>query len=192
MLEVLLAIFAIIALPALAGEQNKVPIVAVAWQLLLISSVLWLAGGFIGPRLTWLGLRRGCVQLLLVLSLGLCLMTGMLFSKANLSPAFGAFIVGMLLAETTEITKIRLLVTPIKHLFMAVFFVAFGMQFQASQITSGFLPAIILIPWLILAISHRILDSFNIHFPEMTHGGHWSMIGLCQNYSTMRSRALVQ
>jgi len=150
LLEDLLAIFAIIALPALAGEQNKVPIVAVAWQLLLISSVLWLAGGFIGPRLTWLGLRRGGVQLLLVLSLGLCLMTGMLFSKANLSPAFGAFIVGMLLAETTEITKIRLLVTPIKHLFMAVFFVAFGMQFQASQITSGFLPAIILIPCLIL------------------------------------------
>ena len=43
------------------------------------------------------------------------------------SPALGAFITGSILAETVEAEQIEHLVSPVKDLFAAVFFVSVGM-----------------------------------------------------------------
>lgn len=146
LLEDVLAIFVMVALPTLATSKSEISLGLVATQLLVVTSVLWLGGGVVGPRLTVFGLKRGGAELLLILSLGLCLIVGQVFTYNNLSPALGAFIVGMLLAETQEIAKIRNMIEPIKQLFVAIFFVGFGMKFDPRVLTSGAMGSLILLP----------------------------------------------
>jgi CPA2 family monovalent cation:H+ antiporter-2 len=63
----------------------------------------------------------------LVLSIGLCLMMVMIATKVGFSPALGAFVMGSLLAETRDGKRIEHLITPVRDLFAAVFFVSVGM-----------------------------------------------------------------
>ena len=66
-------------------------------------------------------------ETLLIVSLGLCCLMAVVSSKVGFSSAFGAFVMGSILAETIEADKIAKLVTPVKDLFGAVFFVSVGM-----------------------------------------------------------------
>ncbi|MFN3455691.1 MAG: cation:proton antiporter [Pseudobdellovibrio sp.] len=63
----------------------------------------------------------------LVISLGLCLLMVIIATYVGFSPALGAFVMGLLLAETKEGPRIEKLIHPIKDLFAAVFFVSVGM-----------------------------------------------------------------
>jgi Kef-type K+ transport system membrane component KefB/Trk K+ transport system NAD-binding subunit len=146
LIEDILAIFVLASLPTLVSGTGNISMSLIAGELIIFSSLLWLAGGVLGPKLTLQGVKRGGAELLLVLSVGLCLIIGEIFAQQNLSPALGAFIVGMLLAETKEIAKIRVLIDPIKQLFVAIFFVAFGMKFNPEVFFSGTLGALILFP----------------------------------------------
>lgn len=79
------------------------------------------------------GLLKRCRKLmseetLLIVSLALCLGMVVLASKAGFSAAFGAFIMGSILAETVEAEKIEHLIQPVKNLFGAIFFVSVGMM----------------------------------------------------------------
>lgn len=66
-------------------------------------------------------------ETMLVISIGLCLLMVILASEAGFSPALGAFIMGSILAETTQAERIEHLIQPVKDLFAAVFFVSVGM-----------------------------------------------------------------
>lgn len=63
----------------------------------------------------------------LVVALGLCLLMVVIATKVGFSPALGAFVMGSLLAETRDAKRIEHLVTPVRDLFAAVFFVSVGM-----------------------------------------------------------------
>src|SRR5690606_22230079 len=66
-------------------------------------------------------------ETLLISSIALCLMMVILASNAGFSPALGAFIMGSIIAETTQAERIEHLIKPVKDLFGAVFFVSVGM-----------------------------------------------------------------
>ena len=66
-------------------------------------------------------------ETLLIVSLGLCCAMAVLSTKVGFSSAFGAFVMGSILAETIEADRIIRLVEPVKNLFGAVFFVSVGM-----------------------------------------------------------------
>src|SRR5687767_4307328 len=66
-------------------------------------------------------------EMLLIISIALCLMMVVLANAVGFSPALGAFIMGSILAETTKAEKIEHLVMPVKYLFGAIFFVSVGM-----------------------------------------------------------------
>ncbi|MGN0281926.1 MAG: cation:proton antiporter [Prevotella sp.] len=66
-------------------------------------------------------------ETLLVVSLGLCCLMAVISTQVGFSSAFGAFVMGSILAETVEAEKIVKLVEPVKNLFGAVFFVSVGM-----------------------------------------------------------------
>lgn len=63
----------------------------------------------------------------LIVSIGLCLLMVLLASGVGFSPALGAFVMGSILAETQEGKRIEHLLTPVKDLFAAIFFVSVGM-----------------------------------------------------------------
>ncbi|MHA4811220.1 cation:proton antiporter domain-containing protein [Flavitalea flava] len=66
-------------------------------------------------------------ETLLIVSLALCLLMVLLASGVGFSPALGAFIMGSLLAETQIAEKVEHLVSSVKNLFGAIFFVSVGM-----------------------------------------------------------------
>lgn len=73
-------------------------------------------------------------ETLIILSLGLCL--GMVLSaeEAGFSSALGAFVMGSILAETVESHRIEHLMTPLKNVFAAIFFVSVGMMINPSSL----------------------------------------------------------
>lgn len=73
-------------------------------------------------------------ETLLIVSLALCF--GMVYVAASVgfSSAFGAFVMGSILSETIESEHIEKLVSPVKDLFGAIFFVSVGMMVDPSMI----------------------------------------------------------
>ncbi len=83
-------------------------------------------------------------ETLLVASLGLCFMMVVIAAKTGFSAAFGAFIMGSILAETLEAEHIERLVKPVKDLFGAIFFVSVGMMVDPAMIGQYWLPILII------------------------------------------------
>ena len=83
-------------------------------------------------------------ETLLVVALGLCFMMVVVAAKTGFSAAFGAFIMGSILAETVEAEHIEHLVKPVKDLFGAIFFVSVGMMVDPSMIGKYWLPIVII------------------------------------------------
>lgn len=81
-------------------------------------------------------------ETMLILSLAMCFGMVVLAAKVGFSPAFGAFIMGSILAETVEAENIEKLVAPVKDLFGAVFFVSVGMMVDPSMIVEYIGPII--------------------------------------------------
>ncbi len=91
--------------------------------------VIWFVGGiFLVPTVLRWCRKFMTEETLTVFSVGLCFMMVVLANIAGFSSALGAFIMGSILAETLEADMIHKLVTPIKNLFGAIFFVSVGMM----------------------------------------------------------------
>ena len=84
-------------------------------------------------------------ETLLITSLALCLGMVVLASAVGFSAAFGAFIMGSILAETVEAEQIEHLVTPIKDFFGAIFFVSVGMMVDVAIIVEYIVPILCII-----------------------------------------------
>src|SRR5690606_24339663 len=83
-------------------------------------------------------------ETMLIISIGLCLMMVILASMAGFSSALGAFIMGSILAETTQAERIEHLVRPVKDLFGAVFFISVGMMIE-PQVLIDYMGPVLLI-----------------------------------------------
>lgn len=73
-------------------------------------------------------------EISLILSLGLCLLMVILANQAGFSSALGAFIMGSVLAETSDGEKIEHNLRSVKNLFAAIFFVSVGMLIEIDPI----------------------------------------------------------
>lgn len=83
-------------------------------------------------------------ETMLITAIGFCFATVFLADNMGFSSALGAFLMGSILAETIESEKILKLITPLKYLFGAVFFVSVGMLVDFKIITTSILPIIII------------------------------------------------
>jgi Kef-type K+ transport systems, membrane components len=83
-------------------------------------------------------------ETLVIIAIGLCFMMVMLANYAGFSSALGAFVMGSILAETLEADIIHKLVTPIKNLFAAIFFVSVGMMVNPKILVEYTWPVIII------------------------------------------------
>ena len=75
-------------------------------------------------------------EILIVLSLGLCLGMVLTAEEAGFSSALGAFVMGMILAETKEAHRIEHLMAPLKNVFAAIFFVSVGMMINPASLAA--------------------------------------------------------
>ncbi|WP_161889780.1 cation:proton antiporter [Pontibacter russatus] len=96
--------------------------------------LLWfLAGIFLIPTFLRRASKLMNDEMLLIVSLALCLLMVILAAQVGFSPALGAFIMGSILAETTKAEKIEHLIAPVKDLFGAIFFVSVGILIDPSM-----------------------------------------------------------
>ncbi len=89
-------------------------------------------------------------ETLLIVSLALCFGMVVAASAAGFSAAFGAFVMGSILAETVEAEAIEHLVAPVKNLFGAIFFVSVGMMVDVNLIIEYIVPILSIIAAVIL------------------------------------------
>lgn len=112
---------------------------------LIFFLTIWFVGGiFFIPTLLKKAKNILTDEMLLIISLALCLMMVILAANVGFSPALGAFIMGSIIAETTQAEHIEHLVKPVKDLFGAVFFVSVGMLINPSTLSEYALPVAIL------------------------------------------------
>ena len=83
-------------------------------------------------------------ETMLVVALGLCFGMVVVAAKTGFSAAFGAFIMGSILAETVEAEHIDHLVKPVRDLFGAIFFVSVGMMVDPAMIAAYWLPIVVI------------------------------------------------
>lgn len=146
-LEDILAIVLMVMLSTLAvstnfeGSEMIYSIMKLAFFL-----ILWFV---VGIYLIPLFLKRSSKFLsnetLLIVSLALCFGMVYLAALVGFSPAFGAFIMGSILAETTQAEQISRLVSPVKDLFGAIFFVSVGMMVDPHMIMEYKIPIIVIV-----------------------------------------------
>ena len=146
-LEDILAIVMMVMLSAVAsgndpdGGQMLGSIVKIGFFL-----VLWLVVGiFAIPEFLRKVRHLINAEVLLITSLGLCCAMAVFSTKVGFSSAFGAFIMGSILAETIEAERIEKLVEPVKNLFGAIFFVSVGMLVDPKILVDYALPIIALV-----------------------------------------------
>jgi CPA2 family monovalent cation:H+ antiporter-2 len=89
-------------------------------------------------------------ETLLITSLALCFGMVVAASLAGFSAAFGAFVMGSILAETVEAEQIEHLVAPVKNLFGAIFFVSVGMMVDVNLIIEYIVPILSIIAAIML------------------------------------------
>ncbi len=129
--------------------------------------ILWfLVGIYVIPTVLKRARRFLNDEILLIVSIGLCFGMVALAEAVGFSSALGAFVMGSILAETVESEHIDRLVSPIKDLFGAIFFVSVGMMVAPAVIAEHWL--VILIVTLIVMLSHILFAGAGI---LMTGGG---------------------
>ena len=160
-LEDILAIVMMVMLSAIAsgnnpdGGQMLGSVVKIGFFL-----ILWLIVGIFAVP-SFLRQVRKLInnEVLLVVSLGLCCAMAVFSTKVGFSSAFGAFIMGSILAETVEAERIEKLVEPVKNLFGAIFFVSVGMLVDPKILIEYAIPILCLV--LTILIGQALFGTFS-------------------------------
>lgn len=144
--EDLVAILLMVMLSTIAVTQTVSGLdMGIASLKLLFFLTLWFVLGiFLIPSFLKKSRRFLKSETLLIVALGLCFLMVVLANKAGFSPALGAFIMGSILAETIDGEKIEHLISPVKDLFGAIFFVSIGMLIDPNILFQYATPIVVI------------------------------------------------
>ena len=142
----ILAILMMVLLSTIAVSQqfSGTELIQSVLKLVFFLTIWFVAGIFFVPTLLKKAKHLLTDEMLLIISLALCLLMVLFAANVGFSPALGAFIMGSIIAETTQAEHIEHLVKPVKDLFGAVFFVSVGMLIDPKMLIEYGLPVGIL------------------------------------------------
>jgi monovalent cation:H+ antiporter-2, CPA2 family len=119
--------------PLLAGRTEGSPLLALALALgkaLVVVALVLAAGQLVVPRfLGWVANARSR-ELFVLAILTVCSAIAWLTSKVSLSLALGAFVAGMVLADTEYAHRAMGEMLPVRDIFASLFFMSMGMLFD--------------------------------------------------------------
>ena len=131
-----------------SGNDGELNIVTIAVSLvivgLFIGGILILGSRYITPLIDKIG-KTNNYALFLLSILGLGFGLSVSAQLLGLSTATGAFLAGVLVAESKNASLARVITVPLRDLFAAVFFISVGMLMEVSIIGPFIVPALILI-----------------------------------------------
>jgi CPA2 family monovalent cation:H+ antiporter-2 len=133
--DVFLALYLAILQPILGGSEGMGEAALLFLRAFVFLLVLVAVARY-GAR--WVGrlIHSNDDELLTVLFVGLAIFGAGVAEELGVSDAIGAFMIGMILAETNLKHRVEKLVLPLRDAFAAVFFFAFGLTIDPSAIRS--------------------------------------------------------
>lgn len=142
----IIAILMMVLLSTIAVSQqfSGMELVLSVLKLIFFLTIWFVVGIFFIPTLLKKAKHLLTDEMMLIISLALCLLMVIFAAGVGFSPALGAFIMGSIIAETTQAEHIEHLVKPVKDLFGAVFFVSVGMLINPDTLVEYAFPVAIL------------------------------------------------
>jgi CPA2 family monovalent cation:H+ antiporter-2 len=125
---------------AVSGKVDAFQIGEIVLRLGSFLGLLLVSGLLLVPRLLNHVASFKNDEILLVTVVGLCFGVSLLTVKLGYSVALGAFLIGAIIAEARQITKIETLMHPVRDLFSAVFFVSIGLLIDPRLLLTQALP----------------------------------------------------
>jgi monovalent cation:H+ antiporter-2, CPA2 family len=133
---------------AAGGNGNDISIVNIAISIgvvgAFIGSILVIGSKYMPPILDRVG-RTNNYTLLLLVILALAFGLSFVAQGLGLSVATGAFLAGVLVAESKSASVAKIMTVPIRDMFAAVFFISIGALMDITLIPIFIIPAAILI-----------------------------------------------
>ena len=160
--EDLIAILLMVLLSTMAVSNQFAggELVGALTKLVFFIILVFVVGIYLIPTLLKKARRYLNDEILLLVSIGLCFAMVSIASAAGFSSALGAFVMGSILAETMESEHIEHLVSPIKDLFGAIFFVSVGMMIAPEIILNNWF--VILILAVLVILTHIVFSAIGI------------------------------
>ncbi len=142
---IILSIFALLHSTSVTGNISIAEIVIpIGISIVFITGVLIIGSRTI-PRLVDFVARTNQSDVLVVAVLGLAFGFAYISNLLGISVAVGAFFAGVLIAESKSHAVTSILTTPIRDMFVALFFVSVGALIDISLIPVFIIPALLLV-----------------------------------------------
>ncbi len=158
--EDVVGILLLVLLPTISIGKNVDGIeLVISTAKLIFFLVLWfITGVYLVPTFLKKVINLLNDELLLLVSIALCLGMVWIATSVGFSSALGAFIMGSILAETNEVERIENTIKPVKDLFGAVFFTSVGMLVDPNMFVEFIVP--ILAITTVVMIGKILLSTF--------------------------------
>lgn len=141
-----ITILAVLQSVAAAGENFSIVGITISISIVaaFIGSILIVGSRFM-PKIIDKASKTNDYALLLIVILGMAFGLSFIASGFGLSVATGAFLAGVLVAESNSAAIARIITTPLRDMFAAIFFISIGALMDISLIPMFIVPAAILI-----------------------------------------------
>ena len=152
---IIISMLAILQSTSSTGHVSLFPnlAVSVGTVLAFIAGVLIIGSKTIPKFVNYVG-KTNQHDLLIVTVVGIAFGLSFIANQIGISVATGAFFAGVLIAESKVHSVTKLLATPLKDMFAAIFFVSVGALMDISVLPMFIVPALVLI---IVSISAKFL-----------------------------------
>jgi CPA2 family monovalent cation:H+ antiporter-2 len=127
-----------------SGGVGLIILKAIGGTLLLVG-ILFVLLNYVVPLLLDATASRGCRELPILLAIALGLGSAIAAHELNLSPALGAFVAGMLMAESPYARQIRADISSLRTLLLTLFFVSIGMFADPLWAAANILPIALMV-----------------------------------------------
>ncbi|MDQ3002933.1 MAG: cation:proton antiporter [Fibrobacterota bacterium] len=147
-------LFAVVLIAILSGigTTGEIEIANALWEMVRLGAFVAISlvlGFLVVPRLVHYAARFRSDEMLVILALGSCFVFSLFTVKIGYSVALGAFLIGIMFGEAREVAKLRTLLSPIRDMFSAIFFVSVGLLIEPGLLLEH--------PWAILILTLLIV-----------------------------------
>ena len=133
------------------------------WAVVLAIAVLALFVGLVGPRgkfqFPWQDQILGRVELVTLTAIAVCCTSAVITGLAGLTPAYGAFLAGLIIGKSTLRSEAIPAMRPIEGALMVIFFVAMGLLLDVGFIAENL---VLVATWVFLVLLLKSLVNIMI------------------------------
>ena len=128
----------------ISGSFDFVQILTTICEIGLFIGGTIAAGTLVMPRIFGLIAKLGRYEITIMFALGIAFGLAFVSHQLGFSAATGGFLAGVIIAGSNSSEQISVMISPIREIFAAIFFVSIGMLMDLSVISTYWLPVAII------------------------------------------------